>query len=137
MRNINFSSSLLGSLQSLVMLKVPVHQVAGHRASDGNLGPLVDDSGRFYKPLQGDERGSNEVAFYTSFSSNTKIPDHIRRFFPVFHGTQLLEASDGSGLCPHLVLQDLVSSCVKPSIKRQHLAPTRIRGLHSKMLEER
>ncbi|XP_057514827.1 inositol polyphosphate multikinase beta [Actinidia eriantha] len=98
------------------MLKVPVHQVAGHRASDGTLGPLVDDSGRFYKPLQGDERGSNEVAFYTSFSSNTKIPDHIRRFFPVFHGTQLLEASDGSGLCPHLVLQDLVSSCVNPSI---------------------
>ncbi|KAL1068785.1 hypothetical protein V6Z11_D12G221200 [Gossypium hirsutum] len=38
------------------MLKVPEHQVAGHLAIDGKLGPLVDDSGRFYKPLQGDGR---------------------------------------------------------------------------------
>ena len=98
------------------MLKIPDHQVAGHQARDGKLGPLIDDSGRFYKPLQGDERGSKEVAFYTSFSSNTRIPDHIRRFFPVFHGTQLLEASDGSGLHPHLVLQDVVSGCHNPSI---------------------
>ncbi|KAH7866840.1 hypothetical protein Vadar_025660 [Vaccinium darrowii] len=98
------------------MLKVPAHQVAGHQASDGKLGPLVDDSGRFYKPLQSEERGANEVAFYTSFSSNKQIPDHIRRFFPVFYGTQLLKASDGSGMCPHLVLQDLVSSHINPSI---------------------
>uniref|UniRef100_A0A5B6ZWL5 Inositol polyphosphate multikinase n=2 Tax=Davidia involucrata TaxID=16924 RepID=A0A5B6ZWL5_DAVIN len=98
------------------MLKVPLHQVAGHQASGGQLGPLIDDSGRFYKPLQSDERGSSEVAFYTSFSSNTRIPDHICRFFPVFYGTQLLEASDGSGLHPHLVLQDLVSGRLNPSI---------------------
>ncbi|XP_044480409.1 inositol polyphosphate multikinase alpha-like [Mangifera indica] len=98
------------------MLKIPDHQVAGHQALDGKLGPLIDDSGRFYKPLQDGERGSNEVAFYTSFSSNTKIPDHIRRFFPVFYGTQLLQASDGSGLCPHLVLEDLVAKCLNPSI---------------------
>ncbi|KAL2478976.1 Inositol polyphosphate multikinase beta [Forsythia ovata] len=98
------------------MLKVPNHQVAGHQAGDGKLGPLVDDSGRFYKPLQGNKRGSNELAFYTSFSSNTRIPDHIRRFFPNFYGTQLVEASDGSGLQPHLVLQDLNFRRVKPSI---------------------
>ncbi|KAJ0051800.1 hypothetical protein Pint_01314 [Pistacia integerrima] len=98
------------------MLKIPDHQVAGHQARDGKLGPLIDDSGRFYKPLQDDERGSNEAAFYTSFSSNMKIPDHIRRFFPVFYGTQLLEASDGSGLRPHLVLEDLVSKHLNPSI---------------------
>ncbi|KAJ0112003.1 hypothetical protein Patl1_01349 [Pistacia atlantica] len=98
------------------MLKIPDHQVAGHQARDGKLGPLIDDSGRFYKPLQDDERGSNEAAFYTSFSSNTKIPDHIHRFFPVFYGTQLLEASDGSGLRPHLVLEDLVSKHLNPSI---------------------
>ncbi|CAK9163203.1 unnamed protein product [Ilex paraguariensis] len=98
------------------MLKVPDHQVAGHQAGDGKLGSLIDDSGRFYKPLQGDERGSREVTFYTSFSSNTRIPDHIRRFFPVFYGTQLIEASDGSGLLPHLVLQDLVSGRLNPSI---------------------
>ncbi|KAH7858393.1 hypothetical protein Vadar_023312 [Vaccinium darrowii] len=71
---------------------------------------------RFYKPLQSDERGTNEAAFYTSFSSTTRIPDHIRKFFPVFHGTQLLQASDGSGLLPHLVLQDVVSNRLNPSI---------------------
>ncbi|XP_034673066.1 inositol polyphosphate multikinase beta-like [Vitis riparia] len=98
------------------MLKVPDHQVAGHHARDGKLGPLIDDSGRFYKPLQGDERGSKEVAFYTSFSSNARIPDHIHRFFPIFYGTQLLEASDGSGLHPHLVLQDVVSGRHNPCI---------------------
>jgi 1D-myo-inositol-tetrakisphosphate 5-kinase/inositol-polyphosphate multikinase len=98
------------------MLKVPDHQVAGHQACDGMIGPLVDDSGNFYKPLQSDERGSAEVAFYTSFSSNNKIPNHIRKFFPIFHGTQLIEASDGSGLHPHLVLQDVVSSYLNPSI---------------------
>ncbi|KAJ4980920.1 hypothetical protein NE237_031757 [Protea cynaroides] len=98
------------------MLKIPSHQVAGHQAGDGMLGPLVDDSGRFYKPLQSDARGSQEVAFYTSFSSNTRIPDHIRRFFPIFYGTQLLEASDGSGLLPHLVLQDLAFNFVHPSV---------------------
>ncbi|KAJ8752605.1 hypothetical protein K2173_005494 [Erythroxylum novogranatense] len=98
------------------MLKIPEHQVAGHQACNGQLGPLIDDSGRFYKPLQGDERGSVEVAFYTSFSSNTRVPDHIRKFFPSFYGTQLLEASDGSGLRPHLVLEDLISSLHHPSI---------------------
>ena len=98
------------------MLKVPEHQVAGHQAIDGKLGPLIDDSGRFYKPLQDDERGTKELAFYKSFSSNTQVPDHIRKFFPVFYGTQLLEASDGSGLCLHLVLQDLASNRLNPSI---------------------
>ncbi|KAH6768208.1 inositol polyphosphate kinase 2 beta [Perilla frutescens var. frutescens] len=98
------------------MLKVPDNQVAGHKAGGGQLGPLIDDSGRFYKPLQGDERGSNEVSFYTSFSSNSKVPDHITRFFPKFDGTQLVEASDGSGMQPHLVLQDLTFSRVNPSI---------------------
>ncbi|KAF5743633.1 hypothetical protein HS088_TW08G00218 [Tripterygium wilfordii] len=98
------------------MLKAPDHQVAGHQAHDRNLGPLVDDSGHFFKPLQDGDRGSREVAFYTSFSSNTKVPSQIRRFYPAFYGTQLLEASDGSGLLPHLVLQDLVSSRRKPAI---------------------
>ncbi|XP_073293271.1 inositol polyphosphate multikinase beta-like [Primulina huaijiensis] len=98
------------------MLKIPKNQVAGHSAADGKLGPLIDDSGRFYKPLQGDERGSNEAIFYTSFSLNTKIPDHVRKFFPNFHGTQLVEASDASGLKPHLVLQDLNFGRSNPSI---------------------
>ncbi|KAH0975199.1 hypothetical protein GBA52_017098 [Prunus armeniaca] len=99
-----------------VMLKVPDHQVAGHQAGDGKLGPLIDDSGHFYKPLQNDGRGSHELAFYTSFSTDTRIPDHIRKFFPVFYGTRHLEASDGSGLYPHLALEDTVSSRINPSV---------------------
>ncbi|KAF7846799.1 hypothetical protein BT93_L3719 [Corymbia citriodora subsp. variegata] len=98
------------------MLKVPDHQVAGHRAVGGQLGPLVDDSGRFYKPLQSEERGDTEVAFYKSFSSNTEIPAHIRQFFPVFYGTRTIEASDGSGPQPHLVMEDLVAGHVNPSV---------------------
>ncbi|KAM1339723.1 hypothetical protein ACFX2I_038468 [Malus domestica] len=98
------------------MFKVPDYQVAGHQAGGGKLGPLVDDSGHFYKPLQSDERGSQELAFYTAFSTDTRIPDHIRKFFPVFHGTKLLEASDGSGLSPHLALEDIVSSRINPCI---------------------
>ncbi|CAI9267359.1 unnamed protein product [Lactuca saligna] len=97
------------------MLKIPEHQVAGHHASNGTLGPLIDDSGRFYKPLQGDERGSAEAAFYKQFSSNTQIPDHIRKFFPIFYGTQVMTASDGSEH-PHIVLQDLTSSRLNPTI---------------------
>ncbi|XP_051148046.1 inositol polyphosphate multikinase beta [Andrographis paniculata] len=98
------------------MLKAPEHQVGGHHAKAGQLGPLTDDSGKFYKPLQGDERGSNEVSFYTSFYSNTKVPKCITRFFPKFYGTQLVEASDGSGVKPHLVLEDLTFGMVNPSI---------------------
>lgn len=98
------------------MLKVPEHQVAGHIAIDGKLGPLVDDEGRFFKPLQGDSRGEHEAKFYESFSSNKKIPVHIHRYFPVYHGTQLVEASDGSGKLPHLVLEDVVSGYSNPSV---------------------
>ncbi|KAI8529310.1 hypothetical protein RHMOL_Rhmol12G0215500 [Rhododendron molle] len=112
---LDFAGSVANYL-FLAMLKIPDNQVAGHQAGNGKLGPLVDGLGRFYKPLQSDERGTNEEAFYSSLSSNTRIPGHICRFFPVFHGTQLLEASDGSGLFPHLVLQDLVSSRLNPSI---------------------
>ncbi|KAL5546682.1 hypothetical protein UlMin_006369 [Ulmus minor] len=98
------------------MLKVPDHQVAGHQALNGMLGPLIDNSGNFYKPLQSGERGTKEVEFYTSFSSNAKIPDNIRKFFPIYYGTKLIEASDGSGLFPHLVLQDIVSCYLNPTL---------------------
>lgn len=98
------------------MLKTPDHQVAGHQAKDGKLGPLIDDSGRFYKPLQDGKRGAREEAFYTSMASNASIPNSIKKYFPVFYGTETLEASDGSGLIPHLVLQDLVSTHLHPSV---------------------
>lgn len=97
------------------MLKIPDHQVAGHEAGVGKLGPLVDDSGRFYKPLQSDKRGSEEVDFYESFSSNTEVPEDIRKFFPIYYGTKVMKASTGAEH-PHIVLQDLASSLANPSI---------------------
>lgn len=100
----------------MVKLKIPEHQVAGHQAKTGILGPLIDDSGKFYKPLQGDERGSNELAFYTSLYSDPRIPSNILKFFPSFHGTQTVDASDGSGLHPHLVLEDIVSNYTNPAV---------------------
>lgn len=97
-------------------LKVPDHQVAGHKALNGQLGPLIDESGHFYKPLQKGERGTREAAFYEKFSSDARVADDIRRFFPKYYGTKLLEASDGSGLHPHLVLDDLTSDYTNPFI---------------------
>ncbi|CAI9280575.1 unnamed protein product [Lactuca saligna] len=97
------------------MFKIPDHQVAGHVAGAGKLGPLVDDSGRFYKPLQDGKRGTEEVSFYESFSSNTQIPEKIRKFFPIFYGTKIMKASTGIEH-PHIILQDLVSSRLSPSL---------------------
>ncbi|KAG4969139.1 hypothetical protein AAZX31_12G230500 [Glycine max] len=101
------------------MLKIPEHQVAGHKAKDGILGPLVDDFGKFYKPLQtnkdDDTRGSTELSFYTSLAAAAHDYS-IRSFFPAFHGTRLLDASDGSGPHPHLVLEDLLCGYSKPSV---------------------
>ncbi|CAL9229511.1 unnamed protein product [Arabidopsis halleri] len=96
-----------------MQLKAPEHQVAGHIAKDGKPGPLVDDKGRFFKPLQGDSRGENEVKFYESFSSNTEVPEHIRRYFPVYHGTQAVEGSDGAAM---IVLENLLADYSKPSV---------------------
>eukprot|EP00803_Ostreobium_quekettii_P007438 evm.model.scf_2245.3 EVM.evm.TU.scf_2245.3 scf_2245:14533-15775(+) len=40
------------------------HQVAGHLFENGKAGSLVDDFGRFYKPLQAGGRGKRELEFY-------------------------------------------------------------------------
>lgn len=98
------------------MLKVPDHQVAGHQAHLGKRGPLIDESGNFYKPFTNDERGLREAEFYKSFSSNVRVPHSIRKFFPNYFGTRILQASDGSGDCSHLVLEDLTARYAHPSI---------------------
>lgn len=101
------------------MLKAPEHQVAGHFVAAGQLGPVVDGRGLFFKPLQSTDRGSNEVNFYSSFSSDPRVPSSIRlRFFPSFHGTQLLPhpSVDGPHHHPHLVLEDLTADLSNPSI---------------------
>lgn len=99
-------------------LRPPEHQVAGHRASASKLGPLVDGSGLFYKPLQAGDRGEHEVAFYEAFSTHPAVQPRIRdTFFPRFHGTRLLptEARPGEPY-PHLVLDDLHAGLEAPSV---------------------
>lgn len=97
------------------MLKAPAHQVAGHFAASGKVGPLIDDSGLFYKPLQSLSRGSTELAFYTSLSDRSStIPAHILSFFPTFHGSRILNHSGGD--VPHIVLEDLTHGLLKPSV---------------------
>lgn len=97
-------------------LKAPEHQVAGHSAKEGRLGPLVDGEGRFFKPFQRDFRGKNEDTFYEFFSSNKNAPNHIHGYFPAYQGSQVVEASNGTGKLPHIVLEDVVTGYLKPSI---------------------
>uniref|UniRef100_A0A0A8YY06 Inositol polyphosphate multikinase n=1 Tax=Arundo donax TaxID=35708 RepID=A0A0A8YY06_ARUDO len=99
-------------------LRPPEHQVAGHRASANKLGPVVDGSGLFYKPLQAGDRGEHEVAFYEAFSTHPAVPPRIRdAFFPRFHGTRLLPtAARPDEPHPHLVLDDLLAGLEAPSV---------------------
>ncbi|KAL6634473.1 hypothetical protein ACP70R_027144 [Stipagrostis hirtigluma subsp. patula] len=99
-------------------LRPPEHQVAGHRASAGKLGPLVDGAGLFYKPLQAGDRGEHELAFYEAFSAHPAVPARIRdAFFPRFHGTRLLPIAARPGEPhPHIALEDLLAGVASPSV---------------------
>ncbi|KAL4191897.1 hypothetical protein AMTRI_Chr06g191310 [Amborella trichopoda] len=98
------------------MLKSAAHQVAGHQATESQLGPVVDGHGLFYKPFQNNNRGSDEANFYFSLYSNPDIPKQILSFFPLFHGTKFLPASDGSGPQIHLAMEDLTFHLNRPSV---------------------
>ncbi|KAJ4756134.1 Inositol polyphosphate multikinase [Rhynchospora pubera] len=101
------------------MLQRPEHQVAGHEAGSGTLGPLIDGSGHFFKPLNpSDERGAHELAFYTSFFSDPRVPHSIRSsFFPSFGGTRVLPIPDAPDLLlPHLVLENLLHGYSNPCV---------------------
>ncbi|KAJ3675705.1 hypothetical protein LUZ60_004747 [Juncus effusus] len=92
-------------------LKPPEHQVAGHSILSGQLSPLVDGSGHFFKPLNPtDARASTELAFYSSFSSLPTIPKPISPYFPSFQETQNLNGMN------HLVLEDLLNGYVSPCV---------------------
>ena len=66
-------------------------------STEGRVGSLIDDSGRFYKPLQDGERGDKEVNFYNTFWSDPNVPPSIQKFFPKFHGTTKIETPNGGG----------------------------------------
>jgi inositol-polyphosphate multikinase len=99
-------------------LRAPEHQVAGHRASADKLGPLVDGTGLFYKPLQAGDRGEHEAAFYEAFSAHPAVPRRVKdAFFPGYHGTRLLPtAGRPDEPHPHLVLDDLLAGLDAPSV---------------------
>jgi 1D-myo-inositol-tetrakisphosphate 5-kinase/inositol-polyphosphate multikinase len=80
------------------------------------VGSLVDGKGLFFKPLQGDERGEREVAFYQQFWGDESVPANIKAFFPKFYGVKELEAAGPVGKIKHAALEDLTHSYVHPSI---------------------
>eukprot|EP00850_Spirogloea_muscicola_P010044 SM000058S18474 [mRNA] locus=s58:13034:15603:- [translate_table: standard] len=63
-------------------LRPSAHQVSGHRFEEGRRGSLVDESGRFYKPLQGGERGDQETSFYEKIQADESVPKNILPYFP-------------------------------------------------------
>lgn len=92
------------------------NQVAGHRFEEGHLGSLVDDSGRFYKPIQSGDRGDQEIAFYEQFWTDPAVPPTVARFFSGYYGTAMIDCEDGRGPYKHLVMDDLTLNYVEPSI---------------------
>ncbi|KAL6899135.1 hypothetical protein ACP4OV_005793 [Aristida adscensionis] len=99
-------------------LRPPEHQVAGHRASANKLGPLVDGSGLFYKPLQAGDRGEHEVTFYEALAAHPGVPSQILDcFFPRFYGTRLLPTAARPGEPhPHIALEDILAGMAEPCV---------------------
>lgn len=58
---------------------------------EGRVGSLVDDQGRYYKPLQDGARGEKEVLFYNRLHADTTVPPEVMKFFPKFYGTVEIE----------------------------------------------
>jgi 1D-myo-inositol-tetrakisphosphate 5-kinase/inositol-polyphosphate multikinase len=94
------------------VFKVAANQVAGHRFEEGRVGSLVDDSGRFYKPLQTGARGDKETQFYDKIWSDTAVPPAVKAFFPHFYGTIDIDAPDGSSIN---ILQSPIFSSSNPN----------------------
>ncbi|XP_059073081.1 inositol polyphosphate multikinase alpha-like isoform X2 [Cryptomeria japonica] len=98
------------------LLCPPINQVAGHYAEGGNIGPLIDKAGRFYKPLQNNQRGQHEVEFYEKFWADQTIPPIVQDLFPRFYGTRSVQASDETGMCEYAVIEDLTYHFHHPSV---------------------
>eukprot|EP00249_Psilotum_nudum_P034593 c53842_g1_i1 orf=220-1155(+) len=98
------------------MLKPVANQVAGHQAGAGQIGPLVDGTGKFYKPLQKGERGERELQFYKQFFADHSVPDEVKASLPWFYGTANIESCDGSGPYDYLILEDLTHNFHHPAV---------------------
>ena len=101
-----------------------VHQVAGHRFSEGKNGSLIDQRGKFYKPLPHGPRGHREVAFYERVYGTSAIAgsaqlwchSRLREFLPVFFGAVSLVPGAGTGPVRYVVLGDQAFHYTTPSI---------------------
>eukprot|EP00210_Caulerpa_lentillifera_P007598 g7256.t1 len=101
-------------------LKLCNHQVAGHLPEDGKGGSLIDEQGKFYKPLQSDLRGITELNFYNKVFSNkiihledrneVDVKAELHEFVSRFFGTISIAGK------PYLILQDAVYGYEKPCI---------------------
>lgn len=96
--------------------KVADHQVAGHRFEEGRVGSLVDDQGRYYKPLQDGARGEKEVVFYNRLNADTTVPPEVMKFFPKFYGTVEIEVPNADHPVKHAIMEDLAHEFQKPGI---------------------
>lgn len=103
-------------LEVVAGLKPSSNQVAGHRFDEGRLGSLVDDDGKFYKPLQGGDRGDKETAFYETLWGDNNVPDNVKKIFPMFYGTVLVNAVGDKGPCKHAVMEDLTHGFQHPCV---------------------
>uniref|UniRef100_A0A7I4EH14 Inositol polyphosphate multikinase n=1 Tax=Physcomitrium patens TaxID=3218 RepID=A0A7I4EH14_PHYPA len=101
---------------SFQVFKVADNQVAGHRFEEGRVGSLIDDSGRFYKPLQTGARGDKEVNFFKRFHSDVNVPSSVKSFFPNFFGTIEIDTPNGGGLVRHAVMENLTNGFQHPSV---------------------
>nr|XP_024385607.1 inositol polyphosphate multikinase alpha-like isoform X5 [Physcomitrium patens] len=111
----HLSGSSSSPLPPLVF-KVADNQVAGHRFEEGRVGSLIDDSGRFYKPLQTGARGDKEVNFFKRFHSDVNVPSSVKSFFPNFFGTIEIDTPNGGGLVRHAVMENLTNGFQHPSV---------------------
>lgn len=83
------------SVESLYALTL---QAGSFSHVEGRVGSLIDDSGRFYKPLQTGARGDKEVNFFKRFHSDVNVPSSVKSFFPNFFGTIEIDTPNGGGL---------------------------------------
>ncbi|KAH7298676.1 hypothetical protein KP509_25G053800 [Ceratopteris richardii] len=98
------------------ILRPAAHQVAGHEAGVGKVGPLVDGAGKFYKPLQDVERGEREKKFYEDLFANNDVPSNVKLFFPSYYGTRQLQGFNGAGFIEHIVLEDITCQYQRPCV---------------------
>ncbi|KAK3261807.1 inositol polyphosphate multikinase [Cymbomonas tetramitiformis] len=110
------------------------HQVAGHGCADEKLGPVVDDNGVFYKPLQNDDRGYREASFYDRVNADARAETEsngstecgsitslafLHRYLPSSYGTCSMVLEHISGHADPvscLKMEDITHTYTRPCV---------------------